>query len=438
MKKKQPKTIVNPSRRTFWSRLTALHSFFLAPHLIHFQTLRPIDKMNSKPITNPEANRSIIGQYGPELWKLRHRDPGKYSYRNERWDNLKTWKDEVLPVIREFISSPEEVASPKVRVTDRYQYDDLDIEELSWTLPYGRPTKAIFLKPSGAKEPLPAVLGLHDHGGNKYFGRRKITKTGKNHSLMDDHQDHYYSGKAWANEIAKRGYAVLVHDTFTFGSRRVQYKDISDIPWGECNTDGLSDDNPENSDRIKTYNTWAGHHEHIMAKSLFSGGYTWPGVFLFEDQIALDILSERQDVNSERIGCAGLSGGGLRTVYLGGLDPRVKCAVCVGFMSTWKDFMLNKSYTHTWMTYTPVLPKYMNFPEILGMRVPLPTMVLNNSEDSLYTLPEMKEAVGILEQLYSKAGSSNTFASKMYSGPHKFDAEMQKDAFDWMDRWLKG
>ena len=34
----------------------------------------------------------------------------------------------------------------------------------------------------------------------------------------------YYGGVGWANEIAKRGYAVLVHDTFPFASRRVLVK----------------------------------------------------------------------------------------------------------------------------------------------------------------------------------------------------------------------
>jgi hypothetical protein len=134
---------------------------------------------------------------------------------------------------------------------------------------------------------------------------------------------------------------------------------------------------------FNTYNQWAGEHEHIMAKSLFCAGTTWPGVFLAEDRQALEVLIGRNDVDSEKIGCAGLSGGGLRTVYLGGTDHRVKCAVCVGFMSTWADFLLNKAYTHTWMTYTPLLPKYLEFPEILGLRVPLPTMTLNNSQDGL-------------------------------------------------------
>jgi dienelactone hydrolase len=174
-----------------------------------------------------------------------------------------------------------------------------------------------------------------------------------------------------------------------------------------------------------------------MAKSLFSAGTTWPGVFFAEDRIALDILCARKDVIKEKIGCGGLSGGGLRTVLMGGLDPRIKCAVCVGFMTTWRDFVLNKSFTHTWMTYIPILPNELNFPEILGLRVPLPTLVLNDTDDDLYTVPEMNAADRILQEVYQKAGASDKYKCSFYPGGHKFDAEMQTEAFNWFDKWLK-
>jgi hypothetical protein len=106
-------------------------------------------------------------------------------------------------------------------------------------------------------------------------------------------------------------------------------------------------------------------------------------------------------------------------------------------MTTWKDFIVDKSYTHTWMTYVPLLPNELDFPEILGLRTPLPTLVLNDAEDQLYTLPEMKKADGILREIYTKAKAPDHYACSYYPGPHKFDAKMQAEAFQWFDRWLK-
>lgn len=383
-----------------------------------------------------DTEKSMIGQYGPWAATLCS-DPAQLSFRQSNQKNLKTWRKKALQKVEACMGAPDIGQNPKVMLKKQYQYDGLIIEELSWQLPYGRPTEAILLRPIDAKGPLPGILGLHDHGGNKYFGNRKITKTGDDqHPLMVEHQSRYYEGRAWANEIAKRGYVVLVPDNFTFGSRRVWYEDAGGFAGGPLRTEGKSDENPEDTENIRAYNAWASDHEHIMAKSLFCGGTTWPAVFLREDQRALDVLCARPEVDLERIGCAGLSGGGLRTAYLGGLDARIKCAVCVGFMTTWRDLLLYKSYTHTWMTYIPILPQFLDFPEIFGLRVPLPTMVMNDNQDTLFTLSEMHRADGILKQVFAKANASDKYSGRFYEGPHKFDKAMQEDAFMWFDRWL--
>lgn len=388
--------------------------------------------------TRAFSDRSVIGPYGQWAASLSN-NPPKLSFRNTQFTNIEAWKKKASKKAKELISAPEIIRISEVKVHKKYAYDGLEIEELSWQLSNGgRRTEAILLKPEGVKGKLSAILGLHDHGGNKYFGKRKITKLSDDlHPMMEAHQKLYYENRAWANEIAKKGYVVLVHDTFTFGSRRVKYGDVDGILWGDCAISEKSDQNPEESENITTYNEWAGHHEHIMAKSLFSAGTTWPGVTLAEDRAALDVLCERADVDAENVGCAGLSGGGLRTVYLGGMDHRIKCAVCIGFMTTWRDFVLNKSFAHTWMAYAPLIPKYFEFPEILGLRVPLPIMVQSNNQDSLYTLSEMKISDAILKEVYDKAGAINKYRAKFYDGEHKFDVQMQSDAFAWFDTWLK-
>ncbi|MDQ3292047.1 MAG: alpha/beta hydrolase family protein [Bacteroidota bacterium] len=380
-----------------------------------------------------EKDQSIIGFYGVWANSLNANKLPSFSFRNQKWPDLEKWRKTAKARLLERLAVPDIGGLPKVTVKKQYNYDGLHIEELSWQLPYGRPTEAILLKPQNAKGKLPGILAFHDHAGNKYFGCHKITRTSdKQHPLMKDHQEHYYSNIAWANEIAKRGYVVLVSDAFAFASRRVM---LQDVPARLRN--GLTDADPENSEGIARYNTWASDHEHVMAKSLFCAGTTWPGVFYAEDQKALDILCARADVDANQVGCGGLSGGGLRTVFLASLDPRIKCAVDVGFMSTWTDFLLNKSYTHTWMTYVPLLPNELDFPDILSLRAPLPTLVLNDSDDQLYTLPEMNRAEKVLVEVYKKAGAEDRFKCSYYPGLHKFDDKMQKEAFSWFDQWLK-
>ncbi len=389
--------------------------------------------LNIESMEQGKENLSIIGLYGQWCSSLIEKKLPSLSFRNKEWSDPDKWQITAKRCLEKRLSIPETGGIPEVRIKRQYNYDGLHVEELSWQLPYGRPTDAILMKPENAKTPLPGILAFHDHGGNKYFGTRKITKTNNvQHPVMIEHQQNYYSGKAWANEIARRGYVVLVPDAFPFASRRVMFQDVP-----EGLRQGKNDDNPEDPKNIEEYNKWAADHESVMAKSLFSAGTTWPGVFFGEDRKALDILCSRKDVDTDRVGCGGLSGGGMRTVFMGGLDPRIRCAVCVGFMTTWNDFVLNKSFTHTWMTYVPILPNELDFPEILGLRVPLPTLVLNNSEDDLYTLPEMNVADRILQDVFKKGNAADRYKCSFYPGGHKFDSKMQSEAFDWFDLWLK-
>jgi dienelactone hydrolase len=384
-------------------------------------------------VTHSPDSLSTIGLYGPWAASLVPDAPAKFSFRSAEFSDVDPWRGQARARLLERLAQPDTGGVPAVKIHCAYIYDGLHIEELSWQLPYGKPTRAYFLKPAGATEPLPGIVALHCHSGNKYFGAPKVVRTGdKLHPLMVELQGRNYQGRAWANELAKRGYAVLAHDAFAFGSRRVRPEEVIEPVRG-----GMSDPNPQVSEAIRAYNQWAGNHEHVLAKSLFSAGTTWPGVFSAEDQRALDVLCARPDVDASRVGCAGLSGGGLRTVMLAGLDPRIQCAICVGMMTTWRDYLLNKCQTHTWMCYVPLLPSELDYPEILALRAPLPTLVLNNTEDPLFTLPEMERADTIMREVYAKAGAADHYACSFYPGGHKFDVPMQAEAFDWFDRWLQ-
>jgi len=395
-----------------------------------------------------EVSQNMLGAYGEWAAGLVSDGPGSLSFRSEEWQDVDEWRTAARSKLLELMSGPDSGSTPEATIEREYVYDGLHIEELSWQLPYGPRTQAIFLKPEGAKGPLPGIVALHDHGDQKYFGKRKITQTSDQlHPILAEHQKLYYGGVAWANQIAKRGYAVLVPDLFAFGSRRVLQKDlppqvanmlvdVCDEPGSEPPADTV-DMKVESEDEIKTYNLFALQHEHLMAKSLLCAGTTWPGVFCGEDQRALDYLCSRYDVDDERVGCGGLSGGGLRTVFLAGLDDRIKCAITVGFMTTWRDFLLDKSYAHTWMIYVPLMAKYMDFPDIISLRTPLPTMVLCTRHDPLFTMPEMERSQAMLTETYAKAGAPDSFRFSFYDGPHIFDIPMQAEAFDWFNLWLK-
>ena len=418
-------------RRTFLKGLMlGAGSAALRPVLAE-STARAAEQQGLPQAVVPE---NMLGEYGPWAKKMLGDGPAKLSFLRDEFSRagIGAWREKARARLLDCMAMPDSGGIPKAEVVNRVELEGLSIEHLRWQLPYGPPTEAMFLKPAGAKGRLPAILALHDHSGKKYFGHRKISRsTSEVDPLVRQHVDDNYGGVWWANEMARRGYAVLAPDAFLFGSRRVRLPHVPRILSGL-----LVEGNPENANDIGAYNRWAAQHEHVVAKSLLCAGTTVPGVVVGEDQRALDYLCSRNDVDASHVGCCGLSSGGLRTLYLAGLDDRIAAACCVGMMTTWRDFCLNKSYTHTWMIYPPGLPRDLDYPEILGLRVPLPTLVQNAEHDQLYTMPEMKRADRMLSDVYKKAGVESHYQSAFYPGTHRFDLKMQAEAFTWLDTWL--
>lgn len=356
-----------------------------------------INRLAGKTPPPVDAN-NMLGPYGQWASDWLGTKPGTLSWRNKEFKDIEKWRANAVAKTRELLLIPDIAWKPEARVERAFEYDGLAMEELSWQLPYGPRTRALFMKPAGAKGRLPGVLALHDHGGQFQWGVQKITRTPAGQAEAERvHQAEYYGDRAWANELARRGYAVLVHDAIGFASRR------------------------------------PAHDEDIFAKSLLCAGALWPGLMVYDDERALGYLCSRPDVDSDRLACGGLSGGGLRTVFLAGMNPRIKAAFPVGWMTTWRDVMLNKSHSHTWMLYVPGLPKLLDYPEILGLRAPAPVFVLNDSDDHLFTVGEMQAADKMLGEVYAKAGAPENYRCKFYPGPHKFDRQMQEDAFIWVD-----
>ena len=157
----------------------------------------------------------------------------------------------------------------KAKVVARGEYDGAAWEKYEWQLPWGPKTEAVFLKPANAKRVVSgclAILGLPRSRRPRIAGWKKIADIGEPlHPMMVSHRNDCYSGKSWANEAVKRGYAVLVPDTFLFGSRKVNVADVIP-PIANGVTDPAEDAETE---VISKYNDWAGEHESIVAKSLF-------------------------------------------------------------------------------------------------------------------------------------------------------------------------
>ncbi|MCE9615479.1 MAG: hypothetical protein K8T26_14505 [Lentisphaerae bacterium] len=332
---------------------------------------------------------------------------------------------------------PGPVKPRQVRVEQRWSRDGVDGEVVTWSAGYGPRTEAWVLRPAGVKGSLPGVVALHDHGGFKYFGKEKIAD-GPHGTLraIVPLRNQCYEGRAYANELARRGFTVLVPDVFMWGSRKFPAKQIAQSTWQTLPE--IDDQDPDPTvGAAEAYNAISGRHEDCLERYAAILGTSLAGVMTFEDRVAAAYLTGRKDVRAGGIGCLGLSGGGMRSCWLNATCHDIRAAVVVGLMSTWEGLLDHNVKLHAWGFFPHEVARFADWPDLAACRAPSPLLVQYDNEDALFTPQGMRAAHRRLRRLFRLAGSPTRYRGTFHPGPHKFDLAMQDEAFAWLARQMR-
>ncbi len=288
---------------------------------------------------------------------------------------------------------------------------------------------AFVLVPKGLTAAAPGIVALHDHGGYYLWGREKLVELPGEHPSLTAFRQDSYGGRSIAVELARRGNVVVVIDMFYWGDRRLVRADDAD-DWRTHS--GLTDE------RIDAFNVRSGHNEQLVARSLYVAGCTWSGVMFWDDIRTVDYLVTRPDVDPARIGCVGLSVGGLRSLHLAALDERIRAAVVVGWMASFPAQLAHHLPNSIGFTkLVPGLYRQMDLPDVAALAAPNALMVVNGSRDGLFELEGVRRAHARIAACYDKAGVGDRCLSRIVDERHEFSLPMQAEAWAWFERWLR-
>lgn len=244
--------------------------------------------------------------------------------------------------------------------------------------------------------PLPAVLALHGHG----YGSREIV------GLTEDGSEdggELRGHKHFARELVARGFKVFAPEAAGLGDRMLE------------------------SDRL------AGKRNscHTLSVHLMMAGRTLAGLRVHEAGLVLDWMGRLSDVDPERIGCIGFSGGALVTGFLTALDRRIKAAVVSGYVATFEGSTL--ALDHCIDNYVPGLLEAAELPELYGLAAPRALYLEAGTGDPIFPVESARTAIDRVRSIYLAAGVLERFGSDVFEGGHEICGIR---SYEWLRRMV--
>ncbi len=386
---------------------------------------------------SPAAPSPDMGNLHPMLEWISRENAPRMSFLEPRWKSLDEWKRAARPVVRQWLSYDPKPLPLGAELLGREERDGFTVESLRIRATAAYDIPAWLLLPARRSGRAPAVVALHCHSGQFVWGREKVLSFPGEPAFLTEFRSR--DGRPYAEVLARRGFVVLVIDSFYFGSRRLRVEELDPATAPGEQREALRQLpglQAGSADWARAVNRLCGQYEHLTAKTIFAAGATWPGILTWDDSRSVDYLASRPEVDAGRLGCVGLSLGGIRAARLAGYAPRIKASVVVGWMTEFGKQLPNHIKSHTWMAYLPGLAASLDLPDVAALTAPGALFVQQCSRDSLYPLHAMQSVNEKLLRIYAKAGISERFKGAFYDVPHSFTPAMQDEAFAWLERWL--
>jgi len=273
-------------------------------------------------------------------------------------------------------------------ITGKLDHEEFTVEKLQFqALPGLYCTAALFL-PKNATKPAPTILYESGHW-------RLVTN-----GISYGNKAAYQADGAW---FARNGYVCLVLDTVLAGEIQ-------------------------------------GIHTGTRDKGLWwwnSRGYTPAGVEAWFGIRALDYLSTRPEVDPNRFGITGHSGGGAYSWAVTALDDRIKAAAPLAGMADLHAHVVEGIMDSHCDCNFPINYYRWDFPQIAALAAPRPLLIGGTDKDGLFNLENTLRIHDKIRRIYQLHKATDKLGLILAPGGHDETPELQLAVLRWFNRHLK-
>ncbi|MEN8227727.1 MAG: acetylxylan esterase [Bacteroidota bacterium] len=286
-------------------------------------------------------------------------------------NTLKEWEDQRAQRYDEFMEMmglqdmPPEGSRTDLNIqhTGTIQQEGFRIEKLYYESLPGLYVPANLYIPDEIDEPVPAILYVCGH--------------------TNDQLAHY---QPFARKFARLGFVCLIIETIDRGEVHGEHRG--------CLVRGWYD--------------W------------YSKGYTSGGLELWNAIRGIDLLCEMPEVDPDRLGVTGISGGGSQSFYIAAADPRIKAAVPVGGATTLKGQIGQRSIDDHCDCMMPVNTYRRGFIDIGALIAPRPLIIAQADRDAYYSIESVREMYDGINKIYSLYGVPEHATLEEYPRGHAY------------------
>lgn len=330
------------------------------------------------------------------------------SWNSGRYSDFNAWKKAGRRLVLDALpkEGKKSFAATVLETQDRGTYT---AEKIAFDITPESRVLGLMLVPKG-KGPFPAVLLLHDHGGEFRIGKEKLIKSWGDpakEAIANSWSEKYFSGRFVGDELAKRGYVVFATDALGWGDR----------------------------------GPMKGEQQQALASNMFNLGSSLGGLMAYEDLRAADFLAEQPSVDKARVGALGFSMGAYRAWQVAALSDKVKAGVAVCWMGTTKGLMVPGNNQlkgqSAFQMLLPGIVRDLDYPDVASLAAPKPMLFYNGSADVLFPPATVQAAYDVMHKVWQSQKADEKLTTRIWTDlGHVFVQEEQDAAFAWLDRQL--
>ncbi len=333
--------------------------------------------------------RNLSPQYMFERLALEH-EP-EFRFQGSSPQEFTPWKEAALPRVLSTLGySPEPVpANPQLLA--EWEQDGLIRQK--WLIDVQTHLAATCLvnipQRVDENDELPAVLCWHGHGP---FGKEPVMGTGSSPEVRENLMRHNYN---YGYQMAQKGFVTFAIDWIGAGERN----DSNKPNW-------------RNNDHARD---WCNLY-YLNATML---GMTSLSINLAHGKAATDFACSLPQVDADRLGVMGLSGGGTMALWSALCDERFGAVEIICYSDLWAHFGF-RDLNYCGMQVSPGLFRLVDLPDLQGLLAPRPLLVDIGAEDSCFKVDTAMACFRRVREIYTAAGCEDVLDLDFFPGEHSW------------------